>query len=219
MIQLTKLNKPQWLIDNAAVKTREYIDAPANNKPSPWRNKQVMSTLNNETNGKCMYCEAFVNDTSYIAVEHVAPKSVFPDRVLDWDNLGLACPRCNTSKGTYWSDSPAEKLINPYVDIIDEHFFFSGPLTMAVPGSPRAVNTLRKLKFKDRIDLFLSRVASIEKLDIILRQWHDASEPSIKLLLREDILSELDKKNEHSAVLKAYAVQFGFESNPDAVNG
>lgn len=45
----------------------------------------------------CSYCEMHLD--SGLAVEHVQPKSLSPENERDWDNLLLACPNCNSSKG------------------------------------------------------------------------------------------------------------------------
>lgn len=44
----------------------------------------------------CSYCEMPLYDSPQ--VEHVAPKSVFPARRLDWTNMLLACGPCNRAK-------------------------------------------------------------------------------------------------------------------------
>ncbi len=56
----------------------------------------------------CSYCGA----PASIALEHVQPKALYPDRTLDWHNFLLACVYCNSIKGTvdvaeaavYWPD-------------------------------------------------------------------------------------------------------------------
>lgn len=53
----------------------------------------------------CSYCGMRVNDTS-LAVEHMLPKSVFPQVMMQINNLLLACSPCNSqNKGTQpnWS--------------------------------------------------------------------------------------------------------------------
>lgn len=47
----------------------------------------------------CDYCEMPVQDSS-LAVEHILPKSQFPDVMLNYDNFFLACPVCNSIKGS-----------------------------------------------------------------------------------------------------------------------
>ena len=45
---------------------------------------------------------------------HKLPKSKFPELVCDWENLTIACPKCNTNKGDY--DLPLEcPLLGPAV--------------------------------------------------------------------------------------------------------
>ena len=58
----------------------------------------------------CSYCERRL--PASLAVEHVAPKSLYPDRELVWDNFLLGCANCNSVKGekdvndddTLWPD-------------------------------------------------------------------------------------------------------------------
>lgn len=45
----------------------------------------------------CSYCEREFD--AALAVEHVLPKSKFPDHALNWDNFLLACVNCNSRKG------------------------------------------------------------------------------------------------------------------------
>ena len=43
---------------------------------------------------RCMYCE----DSSADEIEHVRPKSIYPDRTFRWTNYLLACGPCNGPK-------------------------------------------------------------------------------------------------------------------------
>jgi hypothetical protein len=47
----------------------------------------------------CDYCEMIVQDSS-LAVEHILPKAQFPGDMLTYDNFFLACPVCNSVKGS-----------------------------------------------------------------------------------------------------------------------
>jgi uncharacterized protein (TIGR02646 family) len=42
----------------------------------------------------CCYCE----DSVGVQVEHIWPKSLYPEKTFDWLNLLLACGRCNNTK-------------------------------------------------------------------------------------------------------------------------
>jgi uncharacterized protein (TIGR02646 family) len=46
----------------------------------------------------CSYCERRL--PASLAVEHMAPKSLHPDRELEWENFLLACTNCNSTKGS-----------------------------------------------------------------------------------------------------------------------
>ncbi|HVV54421.1 MAG TPA: HNH endonuclease [Mucilaginibacter sp.] len=47
----------------------------------------------------CDYCEMPVQDSS-LAVEHILPKAQFPGYMLTYQNFFLACPVCNSVKGS-----------------------------------------------------------------------------------------------------------------------
>ena len=46
---------------------------------------------------QCMCCGAIPPET--IDVDHIKPKSKYPELLLDWDNLQLLCNYCNSKKG------------------------------------------------------------------------------------------------------------------------
>lgn len=216
MIRLEKLPAPDWLEKNQATRTAEYLAAPSGDKPAPWRAKEVVAQLKAESAGKCMYCESFVDDVSYAAVEHIRPKSKFQELVLQWENLGIVCTRCNTNKGSYWTDDESLRLINPYQDDVEAHLSFQGPMTMARVGSSRGENTVRKLQFSQRLDLLMSRVAQIERLYPLLTAWAAAEDGSeLKELRAEDVRTAIGKGIEYVGVLRAYARRSGFPTSED----
>lgn len=55
----------------------------------------------------CSYCERPCD----LAVEHIAPKAKYPDRLLDWMNFLLACVNCNGIKTD--KDTLAERHLFP----------------------------------------------------------------------------------------------------------
>lgn len=168
-----------------------------------------MAALKAESHGKCIYCEGFIEDVSYSAVEHIAPKSRFPDLILDWDNLGLVCQRCNTNKSNYWSDLIDLRILNPYVDPVDAHVEFIGPVVAAKAGSSRGENTVRQLRLK-REELVLSKMLRIEEMEQRLLRWFSESNIEIKALLADDIRDAFEPTREFSATLISYARDRGF---------
>lgn len=213
MIELKKGDKPAWILANQERKTTEYLNAPTGKKPTPWRATEIVTALKKESSNKCMYCECTIDDAAYSAVEHILPKSLFENSVLEWENLGLVCPRCNTNKGDYWTANTDHQLLNPYQDSVNEHIDFCGPLTVARLDSLRGKNTVRKFKFLDRGDLLFSRMKSIQDLDAKLFLWNSTRDPELKDLFAEDVVASIAHDQEFSGVLRAYAIHVGFPVN------
>jgi uncharacterized protein (TIGR02646 family) len=65
-----------------------------------WKNRnkkafaEIKAVLKKGCSGleRCSYCES--NEAT--VVDHVAPKSKFPELTFDWENLLMACDQCNT---------------------------------------------------------------------------------------------------------------------------
>jgi uncharacterized protein (TIGR02646 family) len=70
----------------------------------------------------CSYCEMKL-DTA-LAIEHIRPKSLYPNLELEWSNFLLACTNCNSTKGTqdiilsdyYWPDEDNTFLAFTYLE-------------------------------------------------------------------------------------------------------
>ena len=67
----------------------------------------------------CCYCESKVGIVDFPHIEHLKPKSIFPEHTFDWDNLHLACTQCNTAKGNKWDKK--YPILDPSRDEIPEH--------------------------------------------------------------------------------------------------
>lgn len=86
----------------------------------------------------CYYCKQYVfsTDGHHWQVEHILPKSLFPQFLFEPKNLIVICPRCNREKGnqnphvngdracsqrTYPSTSGRFKIIHPLFDAYEDH--------------------------------------------------------------------------------------------------
>ena len=178
MIRLNQGEKPQILVDNGTAWTAEYVrwcQNRAGAEPRRYAHEEIRSALAKETHSKCAYCEARISDVAYPHIEHKLPKRKHPTLVCDWDNLTIACPRCNTNKGDY--DDPQCPLLDPYIDDVEQEVGFGGPL--ALPrGGARADFTIGRLEL-NRIHLLFARGQALEYLyrllDIVERS---ATEPA-----------------------------------------
>ena len=58
--------------------------------------RNAIGDLENRLGKYCSYCERRLPTS--LAVEHMAPKSIHPDREVEWDNFLLGCTNCNSVK-------------------------------------------------------------------------------------------------------------------------
>lgn len=216
MRKLKKLEKPQILIDNAAIWTKEYCECLGNGqKPSlevstRYNEPSIKQALEQETYGKCAYCESKIKHISYGDIEHILPKNkeARPDLYVEWSNLTLACEQCNRSgKRTYYD--PDLPLINPYVDYPARHLIDIGPIIMPVAGDKRAFVTKEILKL-NRSELIERRIERIMSVEMLLNTWVNEENLTMKYILEDQLHNEYSEDKEFSSTIKAYLQQMGF---------
>ncbi|UPL14681.1 HNH endonuclease [Microbacterium galbinum] len=167
MRQLEKSAAPDSLKENAERWTARYLES--GQRTRPWAIDAIKQALASETAGKCAYCEAKMLAVSYGDIEHFRPKRIFPELVVEWANLTLACSRCNQAKGAKWD--PALPFVNPYEDAIQEHLSFLGPLVFGV--SDRGDYTLNELELNDshRVE---ARDRTLREIEGLLRRYESS---------------------------------------------
>jgi hypothetical protein len=135
---------------------------------------------------------------------------LFPKDVLNWENLGLACPKCNNEKSARWSDE--EPIVWPYKDEPGEHFSFSGPFLEA--KTERGRMTLEHVKLNRRSQLIERRTEMLRQLErsvellLLVRTAH------VEIVQRA-ILESTAPKREFSAFAIAYLDQQGLRGPND----
>lgn len=117
VIRLNKGNAPLYLSSDKAERlTEKFIST----NESVWNKNQIKEPLYSSSNCKCAYCECKLQRTdSYCEIEHFYPKSIYPKKVLEWDNLLPSCKRCNISKSDH--DTGKDTIVNPYETDPKEH--------------------------------------------------------------------------------------------------
>lgn len=165
MIPLNVGPVPPVLAGNEEPWGIEYEEAVnAGKKPlHRYRSDQVRDALRLETSGKCAYCESYIEHVSYSHVEHIKPKAKFPRLVCMWNNLTLACQKCNTNKGDYYEDDA--RLLNPYLDDVEEQVVFFGP--MAIDFSDRAKLTINRISL-NRPELLYKRSEKLSSVKLLI---------------------------------------------------
>lgn len=88
-----------------------------------WNQPYIKEALLRMTEYKCVYSEFILQENScYMEIEHFYPKSLYPEKVVEWGNMLPVCKVCNSKKGDI--DSNKVALINPLIDEPSEHITF-----------------------------------------------------------------------------------------------
>lgn len=206
MICLSKGAEPHVLTLNRASWTAEFVRWNSNRNgtaPRHYAHPDIRSALRAEAHAKCAYCEGRIGDIAYDNIEHKLPKSKFAELACSWDNLTMACPKCNTNKGDY--DNPNCRVLDPYVDDVEYQVAFGGPL--ALPrGGHRASATINLLDL-NRMELLYSRGQALTSINRLLDMIDRAGD---QLDLVESLWIEIDQliheKEEFTSACRQFVV-------------
>ena len=204
MIHLNQGTKPQVLLANEQAWTDEYSEWSQNRvgpEPQRYRHPQIRSALEAETHSKCAYCEGLIKGVAYTHIEHKLPKKNHPKMICVWENLTIACPKCNTNKGGY--DEPKCPLLDPHVDDVENWVAFYGSLALS-RGGPRSRATITRLGL-NRMDLVYERGQAIIQLDLLLELVERAvSQPDARVQLWLDIDATIADAAEFASACRQY---------------
>lgn len=207
MIKLIKLNVPadvQSKINERTQRYKEIVDAGGEvpeSLASAYKAPEIKSLLKSETADKCAYCESKVPHIDYGDVEHLLPKSLFPNLRYEYENLTYACGVCNTKKGDFYSaDTP---LLNPYEDDLESHLLAIGPMVMRAPASDRGFVTEKKLAL-NRSELVEKRMERLEAVASLIDQIARTENIVIRSVLLEQVKKECQGDKEYAFVVRAY---------------
>jgi uncharacterized protein (TIGR02646 family) len=179
MIPVVRLSKPSILVH----KETEWLNAlqiastskARERAQAKYRHREIQATLNRMFHGKCAYCESKIEHVSDAHIEHYRPKSRFLHLTFDWDNLLLACGKCNSTafKGDHFPGADEDgPLLNPCIDQPNTHLRFEyEPHTQlaSVYGiTPRGITSEMRLGL-NRPDLRAYRSRKVKILLVIAR--------------------------------------------------
>lgn len=202
MIKLESLDKPQILVDRAFDWTKDLMSyikkglvIPPNIK-NKYRHPQVKENVKLETKEKCVYCESKITHQYPGDIEHIVPKSVYPRLTFYWKNLTFVCSICNNRKRDYVAKNEA-KLLNPYVDYIEDHLRFFGPLMINLEGSKRGEITWKKIDL-NRGELIDRRCDKLKDLQNLIDKYNRETIAELKEILLNEIIEFSDADKEYS---------------------
>ncbi|MGQ7871564.1 HNH endonuclease [Bacillus sp. 1A] len=205
MISLIKTSKPIVLEDKENDWTNELLSFLNSDEKAPsyikgrYRHEEIKDALLTETNSKCAYCESKITHIDYGDIEHIVPKSIFPEKTFLWDNLTIGCAKCNQSKSNYYDDTLP--LLNPYVDYPEDKLVFMGTISFAKPGCESAYFTIKKLKL-NRPELIERRGDLIKKIQPLIWEYEKTENEELRKLLLEDLIEFTNKDQEYSLMIK-----------------
>ncbi|WP_165927214.1 HNH endonuclease [Sphingomonas sp. BK235] len=164
---------------------------------SRYNHKEIKDRLIEETSAKCAYCESKILHVSPGDIEHVQPKSADVTRTFQWDNLTLSCSSCNNNKRNH------SGVVDPYNDVIGDHFQFLGPMMFPVSANTKAVFTERQLKL-NRLRLVEQRMTRLSAVSTQIQLIVKTSDDDLKQVLIEDLVeNDCADDAEYSAFAKA----------------
>ena len=204
MIQLSALPRPAKLTDALVIKlTKRFQDTGKN----VWNQSFIKEQLLEMSHNKCAFCECNISEESkYLEVEHYLPKSIYPNKVVDWANLLPACKRCNGCKSDH--DTAAQPIIHPVNDKPNEHLklnhYFFSPKTIIGEKTIEILRINHERIRNPRTKINAATIKQLENLEDSMEQY--AQMPSVKLSNKikswlYGILIEAQPNSEYSATV------------------
>ena len=83
-----------------SLQRKSWPKNPDGTQKTPTDYKTFLPDLIDNFGKYCCYCEKAERS---LDIEHVAPKSLNPTKICDWNNLLLACPKCNRDYKKSWN--------------------------------------------------------------------------------------------------------------------
>lgn len=121
---------------------RNLTDEFKNSGKAVWRKNYIKKALLTMTYNKCIYSEVRLEENSTCEeVEHFYPKSIYPEKVVEWGNLMPSCKICNAKKSNV--DPNKIALINPYIDKPSDYITFCGCTCVAIQNNTKGANSIR----------------------------------------------------------------------------
>lgn len=124
---------------------------------------------------RCGYCRIEKKESHGMAwdIEHILPKSIFPEFLFEPENLAIACKECNSPKDNgnilvkkikknskFPNESNAYTIVHPHFDVHSEHF------EIVVLGNRRSYRMLNKEKARSTYIL-----CNFSRFDFQYAEW------------------------------------------------
>ena len=206
MIKLNLPQEPPELTAQKARLTAEYREK----KKTVWSEGAVGETIKRVlcemTHNKCAYSEApLETNGSVMHIEHFYPKSIYPERVVEWGNLLPTCATCNAGKGAL--DVGKTPIVNPLRDDPKDFLYVEGFRYRACDQKGVGQRTIDVLRLNNLAQFGVPRFKAaqyiVEAIERVLRQADGIAD----YLLRGEVLQlmgEAGPSHPYAAVIATH---------------
>lgn len=206
MIKLNLPQEPPELTAQKARLTAEYREK----KKAVWSEGAVGETLKRVlcemTHNKCAYSEAPLETNGSVKhIEHFYPKSIYPERVVEWGNLLPTCATCNAGKGKL--DVGKTPIVNPLRDDPKDFLYVEGFRYRACDQKGVGQRTIDVLRLNNLAQFGVPRFKAaqyiVEEIERVLRQ----ADAIADYLLRGEVLQLMEEagpSHPYSAVIATH---------------
>jgi len=167
---------------------------------SNYRHPEIKAAIKNDSSEKCIYCESKILHIYFGDVEHMKPKSKFPELEFDWDNLGYVCAKCNNVKGDKWDDQLP--FIEPYNENPSNFLCAVGHFIYHLAGNRRGEITTKEIDL-NRVELVEMRKERIDAVRTLADKYSNETNTTLKAILLTELEKELERDKPYSLCAKS----------------
>lgn len=168
-------NEPPEKLKEKSIKFQKELNSKTDIKKA-WNNftstnlkKQTLEKLNEMFEGCCCYCEGEYDVVSYGEIEHFKPKSIYPELMFEYDNMNLACQKCNNNKKEKFDD----KLINPTFDDPEKHLRYETYLLIPLDERGKITIDMFDINSEERVNRKEKLYTDINERLLLINKWLD----------------------------------------------
>ena len=166
---------------------------------SDYKHPENKDALINASYSKCMYCESKITHVYFGDIEHIKPKTKYPNLKFEWSNLGFVCAKCNNAKSDQYNETTP--YINPYEEDPNNFVFAFGALLKNKQGSERGELTIADITL-NRPDLIEKRQTNLELINKTVDACMRTKNETLKNTALEAIKKECGEDKEYSLFVK-----------------
>lgn len=153
-----------------------------------YKHKDIKEAIKQDSFEKCIYCESKISHVYFGDIEHMKPKSKFPELKFNWDNLAYVCAKCNNAKSDKWDEN--FPFINPYIEDPSSFLVAAGSFIYHFSGNKRGELTEKEIKL-NRPELVEMRKERLDAIRTLADRYAIEDNETLKATLLKELEKEL----------------------------